>query len=139
MTIDFSSDHGKRALEELTSQPVIWLTTVGRNDYPQPNLVWFVYENDGIVIYTKADAARLHHIQKNPHVSLNFNSDPEGHQQTVLLGTIEQDDSIPSVAVNHAYVQKYSAAINGMGGTVDTFSEQYSVPLRVTLTGLRGF
>jgi PPOX class probable F420-dependent enzyme len=139
VSIDFSTDHGKRALEELTLQPVVWLTTIGINDYPQPNLVWFIYEIDSIVIYTQPDAARLRHIRKHPHVSLNFNSDPEGHQQTVILGTIEQDASIPPVARNHAYVQKYSGAITGMGGTVDTFSEQYSVPLRVTLTGLRGF
>lgn len=139
MSIDFTTDHGKRTLEELTTQPVIWLTTLGGNGFPQPNLVWFVYENDAIVIYTRPGAARLRHILKNPHVSLNFNSDPEGHQQTVLLGTIEQDASIPPVAGNSTYVQKYSDAITGMGGTVETFSEQYSVPLRVNLTGLRGF
>jgi PPOX class probable F420-dependent enzyme len=139
VSIDFTTDHGKRALKELATQPVIWLTTMGRNSYPQPNLVWFTYEDDGIVIYTKADAARLHHIKVNPHVSLNFNSDPEGHHQTVFLGTIAQDDSIGPVASNQAYMQKYSRAIEGMGGTADSFSEQYSVPLRVTLTGLRGF
>lgn len=139
MSIDFTTGHGKRALEELATQPVIWLTTVGRNAYPQPNLVWFIPENDGIVIYSKANASRLHHIRKNPHVSLHFNSDPEGHQQTVFLGTVELDDSIPPVAGNQSYVQKYSRDIEAMGGTVETFSEQYSVPLRVTFTGLRGF
>lgn len=112
---------------------------MGKNGNPQPNLVWFIYEDNDIVIYTQPGTARLVHIQRNPHVSLNFNSDPEGHQQTVLLGTVSVDPSIQPVADNPAYINKYADGIASLGGSVETFSEQYSVPLRVNLTSLRGF
>lgn len=139
MSIDFGTEHGKRVLQELQTHPVIWLTTLGDGDFPQPNLVWFVHEDDHIIIYSKPDAKRLGHIQRNPRISLNFNSDPEGHQQSILLGTIAVDPSVPAVARNQDYIEKYADRIAEMGGTVESFTQEYSVPLRVTLTNLRGF
>ena len=138
MAIDFTTAHGQRALQELATEPVVWFTTVGDHGYPQPNLVWFLYDDGDVIIYTQPGTARRKHIAADPHVSLNFNSDPEGHRQTVLLGIAAEDTSLPKVKNNAAYVEKYAAGIAELGGTVESFSEGYSVPLRVTLTGLRG-
>lgn len=139
MRIDFTSDHGIRVLNELATQPVIWLTTLGSGNRPQPNLVWFVYNNGDLIVYSQPDAKRLEHMKQNPRVSLNFNSDPEGHQQSVLLGNIAEDSTLPAVIDNPDYLEKYEDRITTMGGTAKSFSEDYSVRLRIELIAMRGF
>lgn len=66
---------GQRVRERLGTEMVIWFTTVGADGTPQPNPVWFLWEDDGFLIYNRADANRLTHIAKRPQVSLNFDGD----------------------------------------------------------------
>jgi hypothetical protein len=36
-------------------------------------------------------------------------------------------------------MEKYSSGIAGLGATPEQFAQEYSVPIRVTPTGLRGW
>lgn len=63
---DPESPVGKRVAERLDGEQVIWLTTVGADRTPQPNPVWFIKEDEGLLVYNRADAHRLKHI-RHPH------------------------------------------------------------------------
>lgn len=140
MSIDFSSDHGQRALRQLHDEQVVWLTTVGASSQtPHPNLVWFQYLDGDVILYTKPDAARLRNIEKYPHVSLNFDSAENGEQMTIFTGTAVVDPSIPSVALNPEYVEKYARGLEFIGQTAQSMSDEYSVPIRIKLEKLRGW
>jgi len=80
--IDFSTKLGRRVAKQLKAEQVIWLTTVGPGNTPQPRPVWFWWDGTSVLIYSKPKAHKLRHIRRYPNVSLNFNSDAEGSEIT---------------------------------------------------------
>ncbi|HEX3648518.1 MAG TPA: pyridoxamine 5'-phosphate oxidase family protein, partial [Pseudonocardiaceae bacterium] len=63
---DPDSAFGKAVHDRLANEPLIWLTTIGKDGTPQPNPVWFLYEDGEILIYNVASANRLVHIGQRP-------------------------------------------------------------------------
>lgn len=139
--IDFNTKFGRVARKLLNHEFFIWLTTVDPSGTPQPRPVWFIWENDTILIYSQAKAYKVKHIRKNPQVSLHFNSaDPKGEQRIlVLTGKARIDRSAPATHKNRAYMKKYRAGIIGLNVTPEQFSAEYSVAIRITPANLRGW
>ena len=71
-------------------------------------------------------------------MSLNFAGDGRGGDIVVLSGraTVERDG--PKTPEVRAYVQKYAEHIERIGHTPESFGDDYSVPVRIELTKLRG-
>ena len=44
MQIDTSSSFGRRVVERLENEHVVWLTTVAADGTPQPSPVWFLWD-----------------------------------------------------------------------------------------------
>jgi PPOX class probable F420-dependent enzyme len=137
--IDFTTGIGPRVLEQLHDELVIWLTTTSSDGTPQPRLVWFFWEEDSVLLYSQPGTAKLAHIARSPQVSLNFNSDPEGHQMSVMTGTATIDGSAPRAVDHTAYLEKYRDGIAGLNSTSEQFSDSYSVPVRIQIDRIRGF
>lgn len=140
MSIDFKSDFGKRALEQLQREHFVWLTTVGaKSGTPQPNVIWFLYQDGDIIIYTKPAYQRLENIAKNSNVSLNFNAGDDGESMTIFTGTAVIDPATKSIINNPEYVDKYEKWMDHIGTTPQAMSDEYTVPIRITLEKLRGW
>lgn len=121
----------------LAGEQVIWLTTVGQAGSPQPNPVWFLWEGETVLTFSRPDAQRLAHIKRHPHVSLHLNSTSTGGDVTVLTGRAEVLDGDPTKYPD--YVAKYRAQIEQISGTVEAFANEYSVPTRIFVHRARGF
>jgi PPOX class probable F420-dependent enzyme len=138
--IDETTEFGQRVRRQLDSDIVIWLITQGKNGTPQPSPVWFLPDGDDeIVIYSQPDKPKLRNIEAHPGVALAFNTDPSGDQVSVFHGEARIDEDAPRANALPAYVEKYAAGIEGLGMTSDSFAAEYSVPVRIKLTKLRGF
>jgi PPOX class probable F420-dependent enzyme len=136
---DRSTAFGERVRRRLASEMAIWLTTVGRDGAPQPNPVGFLWDGgDSLLVYSQAGARRLENIQRQPLVSLNFDSNG-GEDVVVLTGTAEVLDGYPAVPGNAAWLEKYGKAIDARFGSAAEFAERFSVPVRIRLARVRGF
>jgi len=135
--LDFTTTTGKRALERLQHDEVIWLTTVDSKGRPQPNPVWFVWENDAFLIYTTPDAVRLKNMAKRPGVSLHFNSDADGNDIIIFVGEARLEPSSPPADQHPLYIKKYRAGIRSLGMLPPLYGKRYSVAFRVTPAKLR--
>jgi PPOX class probable F420-dependent enzyme len=108
--------------------------------------VGFCLDGDGdgdsreFVIYSRPDAHRLKHIRERPDgVSFHFDSDGHGQDIIVLHGRVAVDDDHPAIRDWPPYLEKYGPEVERAFGSIAKFSETYSVALRVTITGVRGF
>ncbi|GAA5135419.1 hypothetical protein GCM10023320_64920 [Pseudonocardia adelaidensis] len=138
MIPDRSTAFGERVRRRLTEEMAIWLTTVGRDGTPQPNLVGFLWDGgDGLLTYNQAGAKRLAHIRRRPLVSLHFDSNGGG-DVVVLSGTAEVVDDQPAVPDNPAWLEKYREAIDARFGDAVTFAAAFPVPVRIRVTRVRG-
>ena len=138
-TIDTTTPFGERAQRRLAEDRLAWLTTTSADGTPQPVPVWFLWDRaDSFLIYSKPATAKLANIGERPRVSLHLDGNGQGGDIVVVLGQAAVSDDPPADAVP-AYVAKYAAFIERNSWTPESFAADYSVPLRITATRLRGF
>ncbi len=136
--IDLSTEFGQRVQRRLTEERIIWLTTVSEGSRPQPRPVWFLWDGETFLIYSRPNTFKLQHIAKNPQVALNFDGDRVGGDIVVFVGDaqISQDD--PSADRMASYVEKYREGMQRLQMTPEEFGKAYSVAIRVKPNKLRG-
>ncbi|MFF0610822.1 TIGR03667 family PPOX class F420-dependent oxidoreductase [Nocardia tengchongensis] len=137
--IDTGTDFGALVTKRLSADTIIWLTTVSPTGTPQPNPVWFLWSNGAFLLFTQPATPKLRNITANPRVSLNLNTTATGGEVVVLNGEARIDADGATPAEIDAYVQKYTEGLVEIGMTREQFFADYSIPVRIVPTRLRGF
>jgi len=122
----------------LKESQVVWFTTVRADGMPQPTPVWFVWQGDSFLIYSTPQAQKVRNIQANSKVALNLDDTNDGDTYTVFMGEAKIDRTIPPSSQMPAYMEKYRQGITDINMTPESFDQQFSVPIRVTPTHVRG-
>lgn len=121
---------------QLRDEPVIWLATVRQDGQPQVVPVWFLWDGQHVLIYSLPRSQKVRNIQRNPRVSLHFNSDRWASHVTRFDGSAELVPDPPQVTAVPAYLAKYSEAITRLGMTAPEFAAEYSALIHVRLEHL---
>lgn len=138
--IDLTSKFGRKAKRHLRQQYVVWLTTVGSDQTPQPRPVWFIWDGAAFLIFSQPHAHKVQHITTQPRVALHFNTDETGDKDVIIFtGDAVIDLTVPPAHKVRAYLRKYRTCIAALGLTPAEFSQEYSTAIRVTPTSLRGW
>lgn len=136
--IDWDSALGRRTLQRIMTEQIIWLTTVSSNGIPQPRPVWFVWDGNAFLIYSTPQAKKIQHIAGNPNVALHFNTDASGEDIQVILGKAHIDPIAPASNQNAAYSKKYYDGILALGMDAEKYSTTFSTALYIIPSRLRG-
>lgn len=136
--MQFDGEFGERVLRRLQQEAIIWLTTVSADGTPQPNPVWFYWEGEYCLIYSKPNSAKLRNIERNPKVALSFEGATVGGGDVVIL-TGEAMFDLQAPAPPDGYIQKYQAMVDEYGTTWEQLHAMYSVAIQVKPTKYRGF
>ena len=137
---DPSTPFGERVARRLQDEKVIWLTTVNEKGTPQPTPVWFLWDEatSTFLVYSRADAKRLAHIEQNPRVAFNFDGNGSGGNIIVITGTAQLSPTDPSADQLPSYVEKYRDFIATRYASPEHFASIYSVALRILPGSIRG-
>jgi PPOX class probable F420-dependent enzyme len=135
---DPSTPFGERVERRLRKEIVAWLTTVGRDGTPQPNLVWFLWEGESFLVYNLPHARRLEHLRARPRAALHFDSDREDADVVVFTGIARWPQDEPAAHDNPAYVAKYGEGMKRVSGSLEGFGARFNVPVRILPERVRG-
>lgn len=135
--LDTTTELGRRAERLLREEETIWLTTVRADGQPQSVPVWFVWDGETFLIYSRPNNQKLRNIQRQPRVGLNLNTDEHGDRIVRVEGTAEVVEGAPLATEVPAMVEKYRAGIARIGMEPAGFANAYSVAIRVTPTRFR--
>jgi PPOX class probable F420-dependent enzyme len=124
-------------IEKLDHDLIGWLTTVSPAGQPQTSPVWFLVEEEDLLVYSQPSTAKLRNIESNPKVAFNLRGDAEGDDVVTMEGdaSIEPDAPLPDQIPR--YVDKYGAKISSYGWTAESFARDYSVRIRIRPTRVR--
>lgn len=136
--LDWDSAFGRRVQRRLRTERIIWLTTVGADLTPQPRPVWFLWEGDSFLVYSRPDTAKLKHIVRSSKVSLHFDGDGLGGDIVVFVGDAEIVEDRPPADQVPAYVEKYVQGFKRISLTPGQFAKEYPVAVRITPKAVRG-
>ena len=126
-------------LQRLEDEQVAWLTTVNSRNVPQPAPIWFLWEDDTLLFYSRADALRNRNVKNNSNVSVNLNSNERGGEVVVIWGKATVEPQTLPADQHSSYLEKYRQGISRIGMTPESFAETYSVVIRVTPTRIKTF
>jgi PPOX class probable F420-dependent enzyme len=138
MQIDTTTDFGKRVERRLREEAVVWLTTVRRDGTPQPTPVWFLWDGESVLMYSRPNQQKQRNIERNAKVSLNFDGDGHGGNIIVISGEARIVADAPPATEVPEYVAKYAEPVKQIGMDPDSFAQTYSLAIRITPTGVHG-
>lgn len=138
--IDISTDFGQRVARRLQEERIAWLSTVRAGGRPEPSPVWFLWDGESIVIFSRPDTVKIRNIAARPNVSLNLNSDYYGGDVVVIAGEARIVPDVRAADAFPALVEKYRENLDNPGSvSTEQFTSEYSVAIQITPTRLRGF
>lgn len=137
--IDFTSEFGQRVRQRLETEQVIWITTVFPDGTPQPNPVWFYFDGESVLIYTRPGSIKLKNLARNPRVSLHFEgATVSGGDVVIFHGFASLERENPTY--HPGYEEKYATiAMEQWKVTMQDLFKEYSILIRITLEKVRGF
>jgi PPOX class probable F420-dependent enzyme len=125
----------QRVQARLTSNLMVWLTTVRPDGQPVTVPVWFLAREDGsILIYSRANKAKLANIAANPRVSLGLDVTDIGRNIVRLEGVARHDPSLPRAHEHPAFLAKYVERMGAMFDTPENFGDQFTAGLVIEPT-----
>jgi len=122
---------GPQVAQRLRRELVIWLTTVRPDGMPQPTPVWFLWDGESFLIYSRPNALKLRNIAHDSRVALNLNCDEGGSNVVVITGEASIEQDAPPANRNAAYMRKYRDGIAQIKMTPESMASEYSVAIRV--------
>jgi PPOX class probable F420-dependent enzyme len=137
LPVDTGSEFGARVARRLADELIGWLVTVGRTGAPVPSPVWFLWDGESLLLYSQPDTPKLRNIARNPHVALHLNDDGRGGDVVIVAGDAHRSDD-PGADHVPDYIAKYAELIAEYGWTPESFAADYSVPVRIRPTRVRG-
>lgn len=135
--LDLDSPAGARADRRLRTEQILWLATVRADGQPQASPVWFVWDGETFLIFSRPDAQKLRNLAANPRVAVHVDTDEAGEDVVTIDGTAAVDPDVPSSDQLEEYQVKYREGIQAIGTTPADLARDYSVAIRIRPTRVR--
>lgn len=135
---DPASPSGANIARRLSEEFLIWLTTIDAKGVPQPVPVWFLWDEatTTLLVYSRANAKRLAHIQRNPNVALHLEAGG-GREVIVITGKASVSTDDPPANQVPAFMEKYREFTSRFQLTPQQIAESLPIPIRIHPVALR--
>src|SRR5512135_1898206 len=125
----------EQAEQRLRSERTIWLSTVDSAATPWVRPVWFLWDGERILVYSKPTAAKVRHIETNPRVCLHLDPNEWGENVVIVAGRARlAGGERPRADAAGAYIKKYRDALERFGLTAKQLGDEYSAPIEIEPT-----
>ena len=135
--LDPNNPKHARAQERLRADLIAWLTTVSPEGRPQSTPVWFQWDGDAFLVYSRPRAAKLRNVAANPNVSLHLEGNRVGGDNVIFEGVAAHLPGAPPADRMAGYMEKYGPRIEQYGWTPASFAADYAEAIRITPTRAR--
>jgi PPOX class probable F420-dependent enzyme len=118
----------------LAEEPIVWLSTVRPTGGPHLVPIWFWWDGEALLVFSKPDAQKVRNLRANPSVMLALGDAEDDFDVGLLEAWAEVTgvgggDPAPLPA---QFLAKYRERIVGLGITPAEFAATYSATIRLT-------
>jgi PPOX class probable F420-dependent enzyme len=118
----------RRFLEE---EPVVWLSTVRPDGTPHIVPIWFWWDGDAVLVFSKPDARKVRNMRANPAVMLAVGDPDEDFDVGMLEGRAELLDQPTAEVLPPAHLAKYADRLAMIGLGAEEYAATYSQVIRI--------
>jgi PPOX class probable F420-dependent enzyme len=123
----------------LRDDPVVWLSSVQSNGRPHLVPVWFVWDGDLILAFSKPNARKVDNLRDQPSVMLAVGTPGLEFDVELIEATAELPDEPAAAVMPDGFGAKYRELLHRAGLTVQRFAEVYSQPIVLRPTRFLGY
>ena len=134
--LDLSQSQHGHIDQRLRSDIMVWFNTVRSDGRPHSVAVWFLWDGEQFLIFSRPKTQKVRNVQQNPHVVLALDNTDNGSDVIIFEGTAELITDPDVSATVAAYAEKYAAELKDMGWTAETMALDFSQGIRITPTRL---
>ncbi len=136
---DRSAERRRHADAALRRDPVVWLSSVQPDGRPHLVPVWFHWDGERIVAFSKPHARKVGNLRDQPVVMLAVGT-PGPDFEVELIEAIAELPEAPAVEVMPVgFGAKYRDLLRRAGLTAQRFAEVYSQPIVLRPTRFLGY
>jgi PPOX class probable F420-dependent enzyme len=123
---------GARIRRFLEEEPIVWLSMVRPDGRPHLVPIWFWWDGEAILIFSKPNAQKIRNLRGRPDVMLALGDADEDFDVGLLRGTAELLDRPTRDVVPAAHLAKYAERMAAIGLDAETYTATYSQVIRIT-------
>lgn len=125
--------------EALRQDPVLWLSSVQADGRPHLVPVWFHWDGEWIVAFSKPNARKIANLRRSPGVMLAVGTPGPGFEVELIEATAEIPDTPAGDLMPAGFAAKYRDLLRRAGLTAQRFAEVYSQPIVFRPTRFLGY
>jgi PPOX class probable F420-dependent enzyme len=123
----------------LRDDPVVWLSSVQSDGRPHLVPVWFHWDGDRIVAFSKPHARKVDNLRDQPSVMLAVGTPGPEFDVELIEATAELPNEPADQLMPEGFGAKYRELLHRAGLTVQRFAEVYSQPIVLRPTRFLGY
>lgn len=132
--LDLSKERDAHIDKRLRENTIIWLNTVRPDGRPHAVAVWFLWDGESFLIFSRPKNQKIYNIRQNPNVLLAVDDTRRGSDPITIEGTATLLAPGEADTTAEAYVAKYGADIKRIGFTPASMAAEYSQAIRIVPT-----
>lgn len=133
--LDLANDYHVHIGRRLRTEPIIWLATA--NMVPHLVPMWFLWDGEGVTLFSLPSTQKLRNLAANPNVSLALDAADQGYDIVILHGRAALIDDPRVSGLMPAFVEKYASIPRRWPPT--EWAKRFSQAIRVVPTHLIGW
>ena len=122
---------GARMRRFLEQEPVVWLSTVRPNGAPHIVPIWFWWDGEAILVFSKPEAQKVRNLRDRPSVMLALGDAEDDFDVGLIEGHAELIDQPTEDVLPAAHLAKYADQLEAIGLTADEYAATYSQVIRI--------
>jgi PPOX class probable F420-dependent enzyme len=133
MFLDLNNPEQAHIDQRLRSDIIVWLNSVRPNGSPHSVAVWFGWDGETFLIFSKPNNQKLRNIAHNPRVVLALDDTKDGEDVIAIEGTAKLLPQKTLELMDQSYIDKYAARMKNIGWAVaEAMAAEYSEVIRIT-------
>ena len=117
----------------LEREPVVWLSTVRPDGGPHLVPIWFWWDGEAVLVFSKPGAQKVHNLRARPSVMLALGDAEDDFDVGMLRGRAELLESPTSDVLPAAHLEKYAAKLASIGLSAEEYTATYSQVIRIEI------
>ena len=123
-----TADRIRRFLEE---EPVVWLSTVRPDGDPHLVPIWFWWDGEALLVFSKPNAQKVRNLRVNRSVMLALGDADDDFDVGMVEGEAELLDAPARVEWLAGHLEKYEDRMAAIGLSGEEFAATYSQVIRI--------
>ena len=111
----------------LEQEPIVWLSTVRPDGTPHIVPIWFWWDGEALLVFSKPDAQKVRNLRARPSAMLALGDAEEDFDIGLIEGRAEILDGTTAEVLPAGHLAKYADRMAAIGLTPAEYAETYSL------------